>query len=123
MSLLPNLREYDNLDLAESPSDSEELFNAKFAERSRRRREVREREERERREHEEREWREREEREAREARERRAREEKERMAREEVRLGKVSAQRSRRQRPRGTTNQIFLSFLASGGGPRGGHRL
>ena len=118
MSSLPNLREYDDLDLAELPSDSEELFNAKFAERSRRRREAREREEREReererREREERERREREEREAREAREaqeRRSREERERSAREEVRRGKVSAGRLRRQRPWGATNRTFLSF-------------
>ena len=123
MLSLPNLREYDNLDLAESPSDSEELFNAKFVERSRRRREAREREERERREREERERREREERErrereerevreAREARERRSREERERSAREEVRRGKVSAGRPRRRRPWGTTNRIFLSFFS-----------
>jgi hypothetical protein len=113
MSSLPNLREYDDLDLAESPSDSEELFNAKFAERSRRRREAREREERERREREERERREREEREAREAREaqeRQSREERERTAREEVRRGKVSAGRLKRRRPRGVTNRSFLSI-------------
>ena len=47
MSSLPNLREYDDLDLAESPSDSEELMVLKFNERMRRKREQREREERE----------------------------------------------------------------------------
>ena len=87
MSSLPNLREYDDFDLAESPSDSEELFAAKFAERSRRRQEARECEERERRE--------REEREAREARERQSQEERERTACEEVRRGKVGARGSR----------------------------
>ena len=105
MSPLPNLRECDDDELAESPSDSEESLAAKFAERMRRRRELCEREERERRERKEREARERAEREvqeaweraereaqeAREAQERQSREERERSAREEVRRGKVSA--------------------------------
>ena len=47
MSPLPNLRECDDDKLAESPSDSEESLAAKFAERMRRRRELREHEERE----------------------------------------------------------------------------
>ena len=50
MSPLPNLRECDDNELAESPSDTEDTLAAKFAERMRRRQEVREREEREARE-------------------------------------------------------------------------
>ena len=92
MSPLPNLRECDDDELAKLPSDSEDTLAAKFAERMKRRREVRERKEREQRECEEREARERAEHEARDARERRSREERERSAREEVCRGKVSAQ-------------------------------
>ena len=44
MSSLPNLREYDDLDLTESPSDSEELMALKFNERMREQRERKERE-------------------------------------------------------------------------------
>ena len=75
MSSLPNLREYDDLNLAESPSDSEELMVLKFKERMQRKWEQRERKERE----------------ERDTRKRRSREERERSAREEVRRGKVSA--------------------------------
>ena len=136
--MLPNLREYDDLDLAESPSDSEELMALKFNERMRQKREQHKHEECEQREHEEREARERveceaweareraerEEWEERDARERQSREERERSAREEVCRGKVSAQCFRRQHPWGTANQIFLSFLASGRGGLGrGHRV
>ena len=88
MSSLPNLREYNDFDLAELPSDSEELFAAKFMERSRRRREAREQCERE-----EQERCKCEEREAREARERRSQEQREQTACEEVHRGKVSAGR------------------------------
>ena len=99
MSLLPNLREYDNVDLAELLSDSEELFVAKFEERTQWRWEAHERQEREERERckceecEHRECEEREAREAWEARERRSREAREQTAREEVRRGKVSTHR------------------------------
>ena len=102
MSPLPNLRECDDDILAESPSDSEDTLATKFAERMRRRWEIREREEheeceerkvRERAEREAQEARERAECEAREARERRVREEREQTACEEVRRGKVSAGR------------------------------
>ena len=119
MSSLPNLREYDDLNLTESPSDSEELMALKFEERMRRKREQRERREREEREARERverevqEARERAEREAREARERRSREERERSAREEVHRGKVSAQRLKRRRPWGINNRNFLSFFSA----------
>ena len=122
MSSLPDLREFDNADLAESLSDSEEFLSLKFKERMRRKRErwareererrereEREREERERREREEREARDRAEREAQEAREAQSQEERERSAREEVRRGKVSAGRLKRRRPRGVTNRTFLS--------------
>ena len=130
MSSLPSLRGFDDAELAESSSDSEELLALKFKERMRRKREQREREQREREECERaeheaceaRERAEREEREVREAWERRAREEKERAAREEVRLGKVSAQRFRRHALGGPLIEIFCQ-LASGGGPRGGHCL
>ena len=43
MSSLPNFREYNDADLAESPNDSEDLLVAKFAERMKRRQELRER--------------------------------------------------------------------------------
>ena len=42
MSSLPNFREYDDADLAESPNNSEDLLAAKFAEQLKRRRELRE---------------------------------------------------------------------------------
>ena len=80
MSLLPNLREYDDVNLAELLSDSEELLMAKFKERTRRRREVCEQQEQE-------EW------EVWEACERRSHEEREQTACKEVHRGKVSAQR------------------------------
>ena len=47
MSSLPNLREYDDLDLAKSPNDSKELLAVKFEEWRRWRLEAREHEERE----------------------------------------------------------------------------
>ena len=47
MSSLPNLREYDNLNLTESLSDSEELLTAKFEEQTRQRWEAHKREEHE----------------------------------------------------------------------------
>ena len=128
MSPLPNLKECDDNELAESLSDSEDTLTAKFAERMKQRWEAHECEEcevRERAEHEAWEARERAERkeqEERDTRKRQSREERERSAREEVRRGKVSAQRFRRQRPWGTTDRIFLLFLASGGGGLGrGH--
>ena len=98
MLSLPNLREYDDVDLAESLSDSEEVLTAKFEEWTRRRREAserREQEEQECHECEEHERHKREEREAqetREAHERRSREEREQTAHEVVCRGKVSAQ-------------------------------
>ena len=120
MLSLPDLREFDDADLAESPSDSEEFLLLKFKERMRRKREQWEREEHERwereeREHEERERREREEREVQdraehEAWEAQSREERERSAREEVHRGKVSAGRRLQQRPWGATNRISLSL-------------
>ena len=100
MLSLPNFREYDDVDLAESPNDSEALLAAKFTEWMRWRQEVckhEECEECEAREHaeceaqeaseqaeckEQEEW---------DARKRRGRKERERSAREEVRRGKVSA--------------------------------
>src|ERR1700746_3665286 len=86
MSSLPSLREFDDADLAESPSDSEEFSTLKFKERMRRKREHQEREERERQEREEWEARERAEREERETREREACEEEERAACKKVHL-------------------------------------
>ena len=80
MSSLPNLRECNDLNLAESPNDSEETMALKFNEQMRRKREQRER-------------REREEREAQECAEHEAWEARERAERKEVRRGKVSAGR------------------------------
>ena len=99
MSSLPNIREFDDAELAESPSDSEELLLLKFKERMQRKRELWEQEQRECAECKAREARKRAEREEREAREWEAREEKEKVACEEVRLGKVSAQRLKRRCP------------------------
>ena len=117
---LPSLRGFDDAELTESPSDSEELLSLKFKEHMRQKQEHAEREAREARERVE--HKEREAREAREARERRVQEEKERAAREEVRLGKVSAQHFRRHALGGPLIENFCQ-LASGGGPRGGHHL
>ena len=50
MSSLPNLREYNNVNLAELLSDSEDLLTAKFEEQTRWRWEVRKHEEHERQE-------------------------------------------------------------------------
>ena len=131
MSSLPDLREFDDADLAKLLSDSEEFLALKFKERMQQKRERWEREERERREQEEREReererREREEHEARdraecearearevwEAREAQSREERERSVREEVHRGKVSAQRLKRRCPWGINNRNFLSFFS-----------
>ena len=96
---LPNLREYNNNDLTESPSDSEELLAAKYEEWMWQRWEAHE--EWEAREHleceaqeaskqaEHKEW------EEWEARKRRGHEEREKTVCEEVHRGKVSAQRLR----------------------------
>ena len=111
MSLLPNIREFSDNDLAKSLSDSEELLTLKYDEWMRQRQEAqehckceeckrREQEEQECHEHEEceccehEEWEhcEHEVQEAWEARERRDRKEREKSARKEVRRGKVSAQ-------------------------------
>ena len=47
MSSLPNLREFNDLNLAESPNDSEDLLITKYEEQMRRRWEARERHEHE----------------------------------------------------------------------------